>query len=169
MEKRKIKFNAFIPKLGVMLEDVTIYGGGQIIKDYDSFVSALPENFQADTSDEAVMELVKNEERGDIEEIPVCPIYHGDDWVFIYEEDYIPLQFTGLLDKNEKEIFEWDILKIENKEMVVVWNNYFSSFTLRRQGWAFSHWFGESCDPEDCEIVGKAYEKPEMLESLTNK
>ncbi len=73
-------------------------------------------------------------------------------------------QFTGLKDKNGKEIFEGDILKTETeKAMVVSWNQKFASFCLDREGWAFSHWFGESCDSEFCEVVGNIYETPDLL------
>jgi uncharacterized phage protein (TIGR01671 family) len=73
-------------------------------------------------------------------------------------------QFTGLTDKNGKKIFEGDILKIESdKLMVVGWSKKFASFILDHDGWFFSHWFGESCDPESCEIIGNIHDNPELL------
>ena|ERR1035437_5918731 len=68
-------------------------------------------------------------------------------------------QFIGLIDKNGVKIFEGDILSTETlKEMKVSWNNRFSSFSLTHEKWIFSHWFGESCDPENCTIVGNIHE-----------
>ena len=76
-------------------------------------------------------------------------------------------QFTGLKDKNEKDIFKGDILKTAtHKPMVVGWSEKFASFILSRSGWAFSHWFGESCNPEYCEIIGNKYDNPELLQDV---
>lgn len=79
-------------------------------------------------------------------------------------DDYVCMQFTRLHDKNGKEIYEGDIVKTEtDKPMVVNWNNKFASWCLNRDGWAFSHWFGEACDPEKCEVIGNIHENPELL------
>lgn len=86
------------------------------------------------------------------------------------EEDLILMQFTGLKDKNGKEIYEGDILNITQDSIigVVEWNNDLSLFEL-------------NCvvDHNDCtttiyskqengfninrEIIGNIYENPELL------
>ncbi len=76
-----------------------------------------------------------------------------------------PLQFTGHLDKNGKEIYEGDIIstRIAGEKLLVSWNKTYASFCLDRKGWLYSHWFGESCNPEDCEVIGNVYENPELI------
>jgi len=84
-----------------------------------------------------------------------------------FTEDIVPLQFTGLKDKNDKEIYEGDILgTVTDKPMVVGWSKKYASFVLNRNGWAFSHYFGESCNPEECEIIGNIYENSELINEL---
>ena len=75
-------------------------------------------------------------------------------------------QFTGLCDKNGVKIFEGDILNTETeKPMVIGWSNKFASFVLNRDGWAFSHWFGESCNPENCVVIGNIHDNSELLKN----
>jgi hypothetical protein len=80
------------------------------------------------------------------------------------EKGYQLMQFTGLHDKNGKEIYEGDIIDDGmHSNIIVSWCDELSSFVLTRKGWAFRHWFGESCDPCKVEIIGNIHQNPELL------
>jgi len=76
----------------------------------------------------------------------------------------IVMQFTGLKDKNKKEIYEGDIIKdeIEDWECEVIFDKF--GFKLRRlkteKVFDFSKW---SLEKEEYEIIGNIYENPELL------
>lgn len=73
-------------------------------------------------------------------------------------------QFTGLHDKDGKEIYEGDIVQsVYYKDFVykVVYDdNRFASFCLERKKNMFRHFFGEA---KDCEVIGNIYDNPELL------
>ncbi len=74
-------------------------------------------------------------------------------------ENYIIMQCTGLKDKNDKLIYEGDIVRF-NKTGIVEWDIYeWMLTTLDGTDWIES--FG--CINE-YEIIGNKYENPELLE-----
>jgi uncharacterized phage protein (TIGR01671 family) len=72
-------------------------------------------------------------------------------------------QFTGLKDKDWKDIYEGDILKAGDYICVVNWNEKFASFCVNKKGWMFSHFFEEHCETQNVEVIGNIYENPELL------
>ena len=73
------------------------------------------------------------------------------------------MEFTGLLDKNGKEIYEGDVMKIYGSTFEIVWF---------KGAYHFKHSDNKSAFPNDyllkdlghkCEVIGNIYENPELL------
>ena len=87
-------------------------------------------------------------------------------------EDYEPIndllnkcenlmQFTGIKDKNGKEVFEGDVVKTATGEIAQVsWDDFFVGFTLK----TISKWNPKSVWDDQVEIIGNVYENPELIE-----
>lgn len=78
--------------------------------------------------------------------------------------DYYPhviMQFTGLLDKDGKEIYEGDILKdIDNRHVEVKFDS--GVFYITKTGPTLAHAILLNSVAE-CEVIGNIYENPELL------
>ena len=96
-------------------------------------------------------------------------------------KDWIPNQFTGLKDKNGKEIYEGDIMKItleglgfwkKQKDLErigeVIYNEDYAGFIVE---WEYSknqHHESLNCDIACTgEVIGNIYENPELLSTPT--
>ena len=84
------------------------------------------------------------------------------------QPDSIMLQFTGLKDKNGKEIYEGDIVNHaqygdwtrKNEVVVIIIRDLFGF--IEKKGYAEGE-YGETFSPESLEIIGNIYENPELL------
>ncbi len=89
---------------------------------------------------------------------------HYPDWKELSERAELPemvlMQFTGLKDKNGKEIYEGDIFLItkEPQEDNTV-EFYEGEYQLSPHGFSLSDWY------EQGEVIGNIYENPELLEA----
>ena len=100
------------------------------------------------------------------ETITITSFYNYEN-VYRFEDEKVKLmQYTGLKDKNGKEIYEGDILffRDENMKYVVVWQDaafIIKSIEIRKYSEKM-YWIDdvEIC----CEIVGNIYENKNLLE-----
>jgi hypothetical protein len=93
-----------------------------------------------------------------------------DVWLNNESESYIPIhvilmQYTGLKDKNGKEIYEGDILHFDAKE----WRDKEGNGHNFAIEWSDKGgcWCGAGCTydwSEWCEVIGNIYENPELLQ-----
>jgi len=79
------------------------------------------------------------------------------------------MQYTGLHDKNKKDIFEDDIIKEilpddEAYTFIVDWNKISASFVLKEIGVPdYYGRFNDDMESSDFEIIGNTFENPELL------
>ena len=82
-------------------------------------------------------------------------------------DDLILMQYTGLKDKNGKEIYEGDIVReYQNNKWIneVCWNKEEACFGFGRDGsWSHSWSEAQGSEPSDWEVVGNIYEDKELL------
>lgn len=90
-------------------------------------------------------------------------------------DDCIVLQFTGLKDKNGREIYEGDIIKqhhgyIDMEKQDWVGAVYFGSYCSKGNDMYETGWFMKTNFQnlgfkihKDCEIIGNIFENPELL------
>lgn len=76
------------------------------------------------------------------------------------DENLILMQYTGLKDKNENEIYEGDIVTDDSTIFEIKW--YKGGFDFNRLSGCYqSPYFGDNCSR--MEIIGNIYENKELL------
>ena len=103
----------------------------------------------------------------DGEEVDNLQKYSFDENNILYKKDLKIMQYTGLKDKNNKEIYEGDILLDRNnkKPYKVIFKN--GSFRAEFEG-DFEEYSFDLIDvvAQGCEIIGNIYENPELIKEV---
>lgn len=106
------------------------------------------------TADTVAIEIEVHEPEEDVEYSP---------------EEFILMQYTGLKDKNGKEIYEGDIVRVRPSEFdteLVLWKMIFKHgmFIAQDPEDDFREWWPTD-EHGDIEVAGNIYENPELLTS----
>ena len=89
-------------------------------------------------------------------------------WVGKYDKRYKEfdfMEYTGLKDKNNKEIYEGDIVILHNGKYKVIFNSKEARFVLRDDEFEMEISFTNN-NNKRMEIVGNIYENPELIKEV---
>lgn len=80
-------------------------------------------------------------------------------------DDCEVMQYTGVVDKNGKEIYEGDVVRHENGRVTdVTWDNDTYSFQFDVSRWVIDQEYG-CVSSGEVEVIGNIYENPNLLET----
>jgi len=89
--------------------------------------------------------------------------YSDKDMDGLKDDDMEIMQYTGQKDKNNTDVFQRDIVQMEDKKYIIVWDN-------NRGGWSYTDVerqmtmtsFGRSV-ANSCKVIGNEFEHPDLL------
>ena len=86
----------------------------------------------------------------------------------ISDNPYVLMQYTGIKDKNGKEIYEGDIVKNYRHNTVTecIYNDHYISFSFKDD---LNEYFYFAIDSKHLEVIGNIYENPKLLEEGNNE
>ena len=87
------------------------------------------------------------------------------------EDNFELMQFTGLHDKNGKEIYEGDIVSNGYEKCIVVWVKEYAGFMLKliNKEYEDKEWTNPMIDlRNDEEVIGNIYENSDLLKGADN-
>lgn len=86
--------------------------------------------------------------------------------------EIILMQYTGLKDKNGKEVYEGDIIEFTpkykpgvRKKSPVIWQEFRACFAFKWNDYANEDLFQAIQHTNEAELIGNIYENPELLNS----
>jgi len=88
-----------------------------------------------------------------------APFLSEDEYPYLDEDNPI-MQFTGLHDKNGKEIYEGDIIEGLHDFGPGGWDKRLGKIEWKGDGYWMHYW-------KDYEVIGNIYENPELLKGST--
>ena len=159
MNNDRLKFRAYVEdfcfndedgneyKRSFMIYGVTAYGGCSV----GTYVEDLIEQLKGQGFTDNEIERIRDYH------------YENDDW-FIFDADFVE-QITGLKDKNDKPIYEGDIIFINGEKWQVIWVDEGCAFFFSN----LKEVYHQPIYPDfymmadDFKVIGNIHENPELL------